>query len=104
MPVLLAQSILTNPWLVQLAAFGMIAALAWLAFDWLAMRNSRAEQRLDDFKDPLNRKRREEESECDCDHPERIHCPVFAYSLCVFDRFRVVVCGGATSGRHRNQS
>jgi tight adherence protein C len=60
MPVLLAQSILTNPWLVQLAAFGMIAALAWLAFDWLAMRNSRAEQRLDDFKDPLNRKRREE--------------------------------------------
>ena len=60
MTLLLAESILTNPWLVRLAVFGLIAALAWVTFDWLTGSASRAEQRLDDFKDPLNRKRREE--------------------------------------------
>lgn len=60
MPALLAESLLTNPWLVRIAVFGLIAALAWVTFDWLTGSGSRAEQRLDDFKDPLNRKRREE--------------------------------------------
>jgi tight adherence protein C len=60
MPLLVAQSILNNTWLVQIAVFGLIAAIAWLAFDWVTGRSSRAEQRLDDFKDPLARKRREE--------------------------------------------
>jgi tight adherence protein C len=59
MPVLFAQ-LLTNPWLVQIAVFGVIAAVAWLAVDWLGGSASRAEQRLDDFKDPMSRKRREE--------------------------------------------
>jgi tight adherence protein C len=56
--MLLAQ-VLDNPWIIQLAVFGLIGALAWLAFDWLSGSGSRAEQRLADFKDPL-RKRREE--------------------------------------------
>lgn len=60
MPVLFAQVLAENPWMVQLAVFGLIAALAWLAVDWLGTSRSRAEQRLDDFKDPLSRKRREE--------------------------------------------
>src|SRR6188474_529029 len=58
--LLLAQSVLDNPLLVQVAVFGLIAAVAWLAFDWLTGTSSRAEQRLDDFKDPMGRKRREE--------------------------------------------
>jgi tight adherence protein C len=61
MPVLFAELLSENPWLVQLAVFGLIAAVAWLAVDWLGGGSStRAEQRLDDFKDPLSRKRREE--------------------------------------------
>jgi tight adherence protein C len=60
MPLLFAQFFAENPWLVQLAAFGLIGALAWLAVDWLGGSASRAEQRLDDFKDPLSRRRREE--------------------------------------------
>jgi tight adherence protein C len=59
MPILLAQSF-SDPWIVQLAVFGLIAALAWLAFDWFAGNSSRVEQRLEDFKDPLARRRREE--------------------------------------------
>jgi tight adherence protein C len=60
MPVLIAQFLTENPWLVQLAAFGLIGALTWLAVDWLGGQRSRAEQRLEDLKDPLARKRREE--------------------------------------------
>jgi tight adherence protein C len=62
MPVLLANFLTANPWIVQLAVFGLIAAIAWLAVDWLGGKASRAEQRLDDFKDPLSRKRREQEA------------------------------------------
>jgi tight adherence protein C len=62
MPVLLAQSLFENPWLVQIAVFGLIATMAWLAFDWLSGRRSRAEERLEDFKDPAARKRREDAS------------------------------------------
>jgi tight adherence protein C len=53
-------SLLTNPWLVQIAVFGLIAALAWLAIDWLGRSATRAEERLDEFRDPLARKRRDE--------------------------------------------
>jgi tight adherence protein C len=60
MPLLFAQFLADNPWIVQLSAFGLIGALAWLAVDWLGGSSSRAEQRLDDFKDPLSRRRREE--------------------------------------------
>jgi tight adherence protein C len=59
MPLVLAQ-ILNNIWVVQIAVFGLIAAGAWLAFDWFSGRRSRAEERLADFKDPLARRRREE--------------------------------------------
>jgi tight adherence protein C len=60
MSLLLAQSVLDSPLLVQIAVFGLIAAIAWLAFDWMTGSSTRAEQRLEDFKDPMNRKRREE--------------------------------------------
>src|SRR3954454_18020580 len=55
-----AQILTDNQWIVQLSVFGLIAALAWLAVDWLGAGRSRAEQRLEDFKDPMSRKRREE--------------------------------------------
>jgi tight adherence protein C len=60
MPVLFANLLTANPWIIQIAVFGLIAAVAWLAVDWLGGKSSRAEQRLDDYKDPLSRKRREE--------------------------------------------
>src|SRR6188472_626184 len=56
----MSQIFADNPWVIQLAVFGLIAALAWLAVDWVGGGRSRAEQRLDDFKDPLSRRRREE--------------------------------------------
>src|SRR5262245_38684207 len=60
MPVLFAQLMAENPWIVQVAVFGCIGALAWLAVDMFSGKSSRAEQRLNDFKDPLSRRRREE--------------------------------------------
>lgn len=51
--------LLSNPWLVQIAAFGLIAAITWLAIEWLSGNNSRAEQRLEDFRDPTARKKRD---------------------------------------------
>jgi tight adherence protein C len=57
---MLFAQMLDNPWVVQISVLGLIVALAWLAFDWLNGRGSRAEQRLDDFRDPLARKKREE--------------------------------------------
>jgi len=50
--------LLANPWLVQIAAFGLIAAITWLAIEWLTGNSSRAEQRLEDFRDPAGRKKR----------------------------------------------
>jgi tight adherence protein C len=52
--------LLTNPWLVQIAVFGTIAAVVWLAFGWMARGSSRAEERLEEFRDPMARKKREE--------------------------------------------
>jgi tight adherence protein C len=54
-----AQFLTDNQWIIQLSVFGLIGAVAWLAVDWLGNGRSRAEQRLEDFKDPL-RKRRDE--------------------------------------------
>jgi tight adherence protein C len=48
------------PWLVALGVFGLVAALAWVAFDWISGKNNRAEERLQDFRDPAGRKKREE--------------------------------------------
>ena len=52
--------LLTNPWLVQIAVFGGIAAVVFLAFGWIIRSNSRAEQRLEELRDPMARKKREE--------------------------------------------
>lgn len=52
--------LLTNPILVQVAVFGLIAAIAWLAIDFLSGNSTRAEQRLEDFRDPMGRKKRED--------------------------------------------
>src|SRR6476661_3345507 len=61
MPVAFLDVIANNPWVIQLSVFGLIGAIAWLAVDWIGAGSSRAEQRLQDFKDPLGRKRREAE-------------------------------------------
>ena len=37
--------------LVPVAAFGLIAAVAWLLLDWFTVRGSRAEERLDGFRE-----------------------------------------------------
>lgn len=42
--------------LVPAAAFGLIAALAWLTLDWFTRRGSRAEERLDDFRERRGKK------------------------------------------------
>jgi tight adherence protein C len=52
--------LLSNPWLVQFAVFGAIAAVVFLAFGWLIRGNSRAEERLEELRDPMARKKREE--------------------------------------------
>jgi tight adherence protein C len=56
----MSQSLLDNPWLIQVAVFGLIATVAWLAVEWISARRSRAEERLEDYIDPLARRRREE--------------------------------------------
>jgi tight adherence protein C len=43
--------------IVPLAAFGLMAALAWLVLDWFTARGSRAEERLDDFRERRSKKR-----------------------------------------------
>jgi tight adherence protein C len=56
----MSQSVLNNPWLIQIAVFGLIATIAWIAVDWLGGKRSRQEERLEDYVDPLARRRREE--------------------------------------------
>jgi tight adherence protein C len=49
--------------LIPLAAFGCTMALAWLAIDWInGGRRARAEERLDELRDPSIRRRKEEAS------------------------------------------
>ena len=50
-----------SPWVVYGAVFLAIAAIAWLAVEYLLGNRSRAEERLEDFRDPAARKRREEQ-------------------------------------------
>src|SRR5688500_7461635 len=57
--ILLAQSLFgVSPWIVYGAVFIAIAAVAWLVVEFLAGNRSRAEERLEDFRDPAARKRR----------------------------------------------
>lgn len=49
-----------SPWMIQVAVFGVIAVIAWMAFDWFTKGRSRAEERLDELRDPMLRKKREE--------------------------------------------
>ena len=61
--LLLAQSVTgvgLQPWMVYVAVFGAVGAIAWMLIEWMNSDSSRAEQRLDDFSDPLGRKRRED--------------------------------------------
>jgi tight adherence protein C len=47
--------------LISLAVFGGIVALAWLAMEWMGSgKRARAEERLDEWKDPSARRRKEE--------------------------------------------
>src|SRR5262245_33297042 len=61
MPVLFAQFFADNPWTIQISVFGAIAAFGWLLVEWFSNSNARTDQRLAEFKDPLARKRREDE-------------------------------------------
>jgi tight adherence protein C len=58
--LLLGQASAWYGWLVALGVFGLVAGLAWVAFDWLTGKSNRAEERLDDFRDPAGRKKRDE--------------------------------------------
>jgi tight adherence protein C len=53
-------ALFSNPWIVYAGVFGLIAAVVWLASEWLSGRRSRAEERLDEFRDPMARKKRDE--------------------------------------------
>ncbi len=46
-----------NTWLIRIAVFGLIAAAVWLVFEWFSGDKTRAEERLDDYRDPTNRKK-----------------------------------------------
>src|SRR5688572_8510886 len=54
--LLLAEMADWYPWLVALGVFGLVAALAWVAFDWITGKSNRAEERLDDFRDPRRKR------------------------------------------------
>ena len=51
---------LDNPWLVQLAVFGLIAALAWLAVDWFGGKQLARRAAAGRLQGSAGRKRREE--------------------------------------------
>src|SRR5688572_19973745 len=46
--------------LLPFAIFGAIAAAVWVALEFMATRDTKAEKRLDEFRDPNLRKRKEE--------------------------------------------
>jgi tight adherence protein C len=54
---------LTFTALLPLAAFGLIAALAWGLFEFFSPDRSRHEERLDEFRDPSIRQRKEQDRE-----------------------------------------
>jgi tight adherence protein C len=49
-------SIMSNEMVMQLAIFGAVAAAAWWLLDAMSRRKPRAEQRLEEFRDPNARK------------------------------------------------
>ena len=55
MPVMIA-NILSSPLVVQIAVVGGVAALVWWLLDVMASNKPRAEQRLEDFREPNTRK------------------------------------------------
>jgi tight adherence protein C len=48
-------------YLVPVAVFGAIAAVAWLTLDWFSSRRPRTEQRLEEIRDPAAARRRQAE-------------------------------------------
>jgi tight adherence protein C len=54
--ILTLAALVSTPLLVKIAIFGGVAAGAWLLLELLAKSNSRAEQRLDDLRDPSRRR------------------------------------------------
>ncbi len=55
MPIILAE-LMNSPLVMRLAIFGCAAAGAWWLLDFFANRNPRAEQRLEDIREPNTRK------------------------------------------------
>jgi len=55
-------AIFENPTVISLAVGGAVIAIAWLLMDMLSSKKPRAEQRLEEFKDPNLRRLREEGS------------------------------------------
>ncbi|HZL90381.1 MAG TPA: type II secretion system F family protein [Pirellulaceae bacterium] len=51
-----------SPWVVYGTVFLAIAAAAWLAIEYFLGNRSRAEERLEDFRDPAGRKRRDDKA------------------------------------------
>ena len=49
--------------LMPFAVFGLFAAAAWWALEFIGSKNRKAEQRLDDFKDPTRRKKADSSKE-----------------------------------------
>jgi tight adherence protein C len=47
--------------LVPVSVFGVLVASAWLLIEWFSGDNRRAEERLDEFRDPNLRRRKQEE-------------------------------------------
>ena len=56
--MILAASLISTDLLTKLAIFGAVAAGAWLLLELLAAGKPRAEQRLDEFRDPTATPRR----------------------------------------------
>ncbi len=53
---LLCAGLMSSPLVMQFAIFGAFAAIAWWAMDMMSNRKPRAEQRLQDIRDPTGRK------------------------------------------------
>ncbi len=49
-------------YVVPIAAFGAVAAIVWVVLEMFSKRASRAEERLDEFRDPMLRRQREAEA------------------------------------------
>lgn len=54
--MILLASMISSPLLVKLAIFGAFAAGAWLLLEFVAAGKPRAEQRLEEFRDPARRR------------------------------------------------